>query len=138
MIAMRRRWVLPLALAAIGAMSLGLVLVLAVIFSVRPGITEENYSRITRGMTPAEVQELLGSEGEEQEEVSRWYNQIRGGNNSVRTWHGDRLTVDVSFRDGGVWQKGMMKNGERTGVTEAPPGPFPDRLLDVVRQHLRF
>jgi hypothetical protein len=82
---MRRKRLLLLAFVAVLAVALGLISV--VVFSPTPGVTQENYGRITYGMTLAEVQGLLGGEGEEPELI---------GNTYVRTWRRDGLTVDIS------------------------------------------
>jgi hypothetical protein len=120
---MRRKRLLLWAFVAVGAVALGLLTV-AVLTSPRPGVTEENYGRITYGMTLAEVQGLLGGEGEERE----WQPM---GNTVVRTWRGgDGLTVDVSFQGGRVWQRARMKDGQ--GWSEMPPEPFPARLLHLL------
>jgi len=117
---MRRKQLLLWSFIAVGAVALGL-LTLVVLISPRPGVTRENYRHITYGMTLAEVQELLGSEGEEVDPM---------GNTFVRTWHGDGLTVYVSFQDGRVTQRAWIKDGQ--GESEAPPEPFPARLLRLL------
>ena len=117
---MRRKRLLLRAFVAVGAVALGL-LTLVVLTSPRPGVTEENYGRITYGMTLAEVQGLLGGEGEE------WTPM---GNSLIGTWRGDGLTVSVSFQGGRVWQRARMKDGR--GWSEVPPEPFPARLLRVL------
>jgi hypothetical protein len=86
-------------------------------------------------MTLAEVQGLLGGEGEEVEPMSNTFvrpplGMMRAiwaareewepmGNTFVRTWRGDGLTVDVSFQGGRVSQRAWMKDGQ--GESEAPP-----------------
>ncbi len=117
---MRRKRFLLWAFVAVGAVALGLLTVVAWT-SPRPGVTRENYDRITYGMTLAEVQGLLGGEGEE------WQSM---GNTLVRTWRGDGLTVNVSFQGGRVSQRAWTKDGH--GESEAPPEPFPARLLRVL------
>ena len=113
---MRRKRLLLWSFVAVGAVALGLLTV-AVLTSPRPGVTEENYGRITYGMTLAEVQGLLGGEAEE------WTPM---GNTLVHTWRGDGLTVYVSFQDGLVTQRARVKDGQ--GENEVPPEPFPARL----------
>ena len=118
---MRRKRLLLWAFVAVGAVALGLLTV-AVLTIPRPGVTEENYGLITYGMTPAEVQGLLGSEGEE------WTPM---GNTLIGTWRGgDGLTVYVSFQGGRVWQRARMKDGQ--GWSEMPPELFPARLLHLL------
>jgi hypothetical protein len=114
---MRRKRLLLWAFVAGGAVAIGL-LTIAVLTSPRPGVTEENYGRITYGMTLADVQGVLGGEGEDWKPM---------GNSFIGTWRGDGLTVYVSFEDGRVWQRARMKDGQ--GWSEMPPGPFPARLL---------
>jgi hypothetical protein len=117
---MRRKRLLLWAFVAVGAMALGLLTVV-VLPSPRPGVTRENYRRITYGMTLAEVEGLLGGEGEELEPM---------GNTFVRTWRGDGLTVYVSFQGGRVSQRAWMKDGQ--GESEAPPESFLARLLHLL------
>ena len=129
------------AFVAVGAVALGLLTVV-VLTSPRPGVTRENYRRITYGMTLAEVQRLLGGEGEEVEPMGNTFvrpplGMMRAiwatreewepmGKTFVRTWRGDGLTVYVSFQSGRVSQRAWMKDGH--GESEAPPEPFPARL----------
>jgi hypothetical protein len=137
---MRRKRLLLWAFVAVGAVALGLLAVV-VLTSPRPGVTQENYRRITYGMTLAEVQGLLGGEGEEVEPMSNtcvrpplgmmraiWAagEEPKGSNTFVRTWRGDGLTVYVSFQGGRVTQRAWMKDGQ--GESEVPPEPFPARL----------
>jgi hypothetical protein len=117
---MRQKRFLLWTFVAVGAVVLGLLTVV-VLTGPRPGVTEENYRRITYGMTLAEVQRLLGGERKEWEPM---------GNTFVRTWRGDGLTVDVSFQGGRVSQRAWMKDGQ--GESEAPPEPFPARLLHLL------
>jgi hypothetical protein len=93
-------------------------LTVVVLTRPRPGVTKENYGRITYGMTLAEVQGLLGGEGEEADPM---------GSTFVRTWHGDGLTLYVSFQGGRVSQRAWMKDGQ--GESEALPESFLNRLL---------
>jgi hypothetical protein len=114
---MRRKRLLLWAFVAVGAVAIGLLAV-AVLTRPGPGVTEENYGRITYGMTLTEVQGLLGGGGEE------WTPM---GNTRIGTWRGDGLTVSVSFQGGRVWQRARMKDGQ--GWSEMPPEPFPARLV---------
>jgi hypothetical protein len=115
----RRRLLLGAGLLALLGLA-GLVLA-AWLTRPQPGVTEENYGRITYGMTLAEVQGLLGGEAEE------WTPM---GNTLIGTWRRDGLTVYVSFQGGRVWQRARMKDGQ--GWSEMPPGPFPDRLRHLL------
>jgi hypothetical protein len=140
---MRRKRLLLWAFVAVGAVALGLLTVV-VLTSPRPGVTEENYGRITYGMTLAEVQGVLGGEGEEPEPMGNTFvrpplGMMRAiwaageepmGSTLVRTWRGDRLTVYVSFQGGRVSQRAWMKDGQ--GESEVPPEPFPARLLRLL------
>jgi hypothetical protein len=129
------RWKrLPLrSFVAVGAVALGLLTVV-VFTSPRPGVTLENYRRITYGMTLAEVQGLLGGEGEDMDPMGNTFVRPPLGMMRAtcfdRTWQGDGWTVDVSFQDGRVTQRAWMKDGH--GETEAPPEPFPARLLHLL------
>lgn len=136
---MRRKRLLLWVFVAVGAVALGLLTVI-VLTSPKPGVTQENYRRITYGMTLAEVQGLLGGEGEELEPMGNnfvrpplgmmrtiWASREPMSNIFVRTWRGDGLTVYVSFQGGGVSQRAWMKDGQ--GESEAPPEPFLARLL---------
>src|SRR5438105_10543779 len=109
---MRRKRLLLWAFVAVGAVALGLLTVV-VVTSPRPGVSQENYGRITYGMTLAEVQGLLGGEGEEPDTMGNTFVRPPVGmmraiwaagepmsNTFVRTWCGDRLTVYVSFEGG--------------------------------------
>ena len=139
---MRRKRLLLWAFVAVGAMALGLLTVV-VLTSPRPGVTRENYRRITYGMTLAEVQGLLGGEGEEPEPMGNtfvrpplgmmraiWAAGEPMSNTFVRTWRGDGLTVYVSFQGGLVTQRARVKDGQ--GENEVPPEPFPARLLRLL------
>lgn len=117
---MRRKRLLQWAFVAVGAVALGLVTVVF-LARPRPGVTEENYGRITYGMTLAEVQGLMGGE---------WECWERNGNTFILAWRGDALTVNVSFRAGRVYQRARMKDGQ--GWSEVPPEPFPARLLHLL------
>jgi hypothetical protein len=136
---MRRKWLLLGACVAVGAVALGVPAVV-VLTGPRPGVTEENYRRIAYGMTPAEVQWLLGGEGEDPEPDedafvrpplgmmrSIWAAGMPMSTTVVRTWRGDGLTVYVTFEGGRVTQRAWVKDGQ--GESEAPPEPLPDRLL---------
>jgi hypothetical protein len=119
-------------------------LTVVVLTRPRPGVTEENYGRIAYGMTLAEVQGLLGGEGEDVEPMGNTFvrpplGMMRAiwvakeepmGNTFVRTWRRDGLTVYVSFQDGRVSQRAWMKDGQ--GENEVPPEPFPARLLRLL------
>jgi hypothetical protein len=113
----KKRLLLVGSFVAVGAVALGWLTVV-VLTCPRPGVTAENYGRITYGMTLGEVQGLLGGEGEDVEPM---------GNTFDRTWRGDGLTVSVSFQGGRVSQRAWMKDGH--GESEAPPESFPARLL---------
>jgi hypothetical protein len=140
---MRRKRLLLWAFVAVGVVSLGLLAVV-VLTSPRPGVTQENYRRITYGMTLAEVQGLLGGEGEEPEPMGNTFvrpplGMMRAiwaageepmGNTFVRTWREDGLTVYVSFQGGRVSQRAWMKDGQ--GESEAPPESFLARLLRLL------
>jgi hypothetical protein len=137
---MRRKRLLLGVFVAVGAVALG-SLTVVVLTRPRPGVTKENYGRITYGMTLAEVQGLLGGEGEDVEPMGNtfvcpplgmmraiWFAKGEPkGNTFVRTWRGDGLTVYVSFQDGRVSQRAWMKDGQ--GENEVPPEPFPARLV---------
>jgi hypothetical protein len=127
---------------AVGAVALGLLTVV-VLTSPRPGVTRENYRRITYGMTLAEVEGLLGGEGQEVDSMGNtfvrpplgmmraiWASRDPMGNTFVCTWHGDGLTVYVSFQGGRVTQRAWIKDGQ--GESEAPPESFPARLLRLL------
>jgi hypothetical protein len=115
---MTRKRLLLGAFVAVGAGALGLRIVV-VLTRPRPGVTQENYGRITYGMTLAEVQGLLGGEGQEVESM---------GYTLIGTWRGDDgLTVRVTFQGGRVIQRARLKDGQ--GWCEMPPEPFPARLL---------
>jgi hypothetical protein len=119
----RRRLLLALGLALAV-----LVVAVAVWWTMlpRPGITEENYGRITYGMTLAQVRGLLGGEAQESESV---------GNTLIGTWRGDDgLTVRVTFQGGRVIQRARLKDGQ--GWCEMPPEPFPARLLHRLQARL--
>jgi hypothetical protein len=139
---MRRKRLLLWAFVAVGAVALGLLAVV-VLTSPRPGVTQENYGRIAYGMTLAEVQGLLGGEGEEPEPMGNtfvrpplgmmraiWFAGEPMSNTFVHTWRGDGLTVYVSFQGGLVTQRARVKDGQ--GETEVPPEPFPARLLRLL------
>jgi hypothetical protein len=140
---MTRKRLLVGAFVAVGAVALG-SLTVVVLTRPRPGVTEENYGRITYGMTLAEVQGLLGGQGEEVEPMGNTFvrpplgmmrtiwaaGEEPMGNIFVRTWRGDGLTVYVSFQDGRVSQRAWMKNGQ--GESEVPPEAFPARLLRLL------
>jgi hypothetical protein len=117
---MTRKRLLLWAFVAVGAVALG-SLTVVVLTRPRPGVTEENYGRITYGMTLAEVQGLLGGEAEE------W---VPMGNSLIGTWRKDGLTVYVTFQGGGVWQRARMKDGQ--GWSEMPPEPSLARFLHLL------
>jgi hypothetical protein len=136
---MKKKRLLLGAFVAVGAVALG-SLTIVVLDRPSPGVTEENYDRITYGMTLAEVQGLLGGEGEEADPMSDtfirppigmmraiWAAGKPMGNTFVRTWCGDGLTVYVSFEDGRVTQRPWVKDGQ--GESGVPPEPFLDRLV---------
>jgi hypothetical protein len=136
---MRRKRLLLWAFVAVGTLVFGLPAVV-VWTSPRPGVTHENYRRITYGMTLAEVQGLLGGEGEEPEPLgdtfvrpplgmmrSIWAAGVPMSATFVLYWRGDGLTVYVTFQSGRVIQRAWTKDGQ--GESEAPPEPLPDRLL---------
>jgi hypothetical protein len=140
--AMTRKRLLLWAFVAVGAVALG-SLTVVVLTRPRPGVTEDNYGRITYGMTLAEVEWLLGGEGEEPEPMGNtfvrpplgmmrdiWASKEPMGNTFVRTWRGDGLTVYVSFQDGRVTQRARVKDGQ--GENEVPHEPFPVRLLRLL------
>jgi hypothetical protein len=110
---MRRKWIQLCALAAVGMLALTSLTVF-VLTSTKPGVTDQNFESITYGMTLAEVQRLMGSEGQERES---------NGINTIRSWSDNGLTLDVSFQGGRVWQRARMKDGR--GWSEVPP----ERLL---------
>ncbi len=139
---MRRKWLLLGASVAAGAVALGLLTVV-VLTSPGPGVTRENYGCISYGMTLAEVQRLLGGEGEESEPEGDafvrpplgmmraiWAAGEPMGDAFVRTWRVDGLTVYVSFQGGRVTQRAWVKDGQ--GESEAPPEPYPARLLRLL------
>jgi hypothetical protein len=135
---MRRKRLLLGAFVAVGAVALG-SLTVVVLTRPRPGVTEENYGRLTYGMTLAQVQWLLGGEGEEVDPESNtfvrpplgmmrdiWAAGQPMSTTFVRTWRGDGLTVYVSFQDGRVIQRARVKDGQ--GENDVPPESFPARL----------
>jgi hypothetical protein len=126
---MRRKRLLLWAFVAVVAVALELLTVIVLI--TRPGVTQENYDRITYGMTLVEVQGLLGGEGEEWEPMGNTWPQLDVGKVGFgRTWRGDGLTVYVSFQDGHAWQRAWMKDGY--GESESPSEPFPACLLHLL------
>ncbi len=136
---MRRKWLLLWAFVGIGVLALGW-LAAVVLTRPKPGITKENYDRITYGMTLAQVQGLLGGEGEEPDPSgntfvrpplgmmrSIWAAGVPMSTTFVLTWRGDGLTAYVTFEGGLVVQRAWTKDGQ--GESEAPPESLPDRLL---------
>src|SRR5262249_49129733 len=141
-VVMRKRLLLC-AFVAIGALALGMLAVI-VLTRPKPGVTEDNYGGIAYGMTLAEVQELLGGEGEETDPTGNTFvrpplGMMRSiwaareepmGYIFVRTWRADGLTVYVAFQGGQVTQRAWMKDGQ--GENEVPPEPFPACLLRLL------
>lgn len=136
--ALTRKRLLLWAFVAAGAAALGLPTVV-VLTRLRPGVTEENYGRIPYGMTLADVQWLLGGEGEEPEPMGDtfvrpplgmmrdiWAAGEPMSSTFVRTWRGDGLTIYVSFQNGQVIQRARVKDGQ--GENEVPRERFPARL----------
>jgi hypothetical protein len=74
-----------------------------------PGVTEANYNRIKEGMTLANVQGLLGSEGEEFVAIANTVGKtalLDDSDKRVFEWIGEgRCIVIVTFLDGEVSEK---------------------------------
>lgn len=97
---------------AIAAIVLGLV----VLAGCENKITDKSYEQITNGMSPAQVEKILGGSGTDDTSHAgvsisgAGVGSSAGATEKTTVWKGKDLTIQVIFKDGKVVSKSKIAN----------------------------